>query len=198
MTKGDRTRQFIISTAKELFAHHGYLHITMSQICDACALSRGGLYRHFGSTKDIFLEVLNEDKNEKFEVLNECIAREVPALEIFEGFVQDRKERTILGKDKGMGFAIHEFSHAEPDQKAYMCGRKNTARDSLAVLLAYGQKQGVFKDFICQDMALHILLLLDSLETTSSVLDITEEEVDQQFAFLYDLLLEKSEDMPSA
>jgi AcrR family transcriptional regulator len=56
--KGDRTKDYIVKTAAELFSQKGYTAVTMKDLCEACDLSRGGLYRHFGSTKDIFIEVL--------------------------------------------------------------------------------------------------------------------------------------------
>ena len=61
-TKGEQTKQFIIDTSIMLFSEKGYSNVTMKDICEACNLSRGGLYRHFNSPKEIFISILNTHK----------------------------------------------------------------------------------------------------------------------------------------
>ena len=58
--KGEKTRAFIKETARKLFASRGFKEVTMKDICEACGLSRGGLYRYFGSTREIFEEMFRE------------------------------------------------------------------------------------------------------------------------------------------
>lgn len=41
----------------------GFTAVTMSDLCDASGLSRGGLYRHFSSTKDVFVALRTSDKD---------------------------------------------------------------------------------------------------------------------------------------
>src|SRR5699024_9992970 len=52
--KGNRRREEILRQSGKLFAEKGYTAVTMQQVCGSCRLSRGGLYRYFGSTKEIF------------------------------------------------------------------------------------------------------------------------------------------------
>ncbi|MBP5624221.1 MAG: helix-turn-helix transcriptional regulator, partial [Lachnospiraceae bacterium] len=59
--KGDATKTAIIRAAGELFAMKGFKDVTMTDICDSTGLSRGGLYRHFSSTEEIFNEVLLDE-----------------------------------------------------------------------------------------------------------------------------------------
>ena len=55
-TKGENTKRFICNTAEQLFSKKGYTGVSMQMICDATGLSKGGLYRHFGSKEEILLE----------------------------------------------------------------------------------------------------------------------------------------------
>ena len=57
-TKGDQTRQLICMEALKLFTKRGYKDVTMKDICEKTGLSRGGLYRHYESTEQIFLEIV--------------------------------------------------------------------------------------------------------------------------------------------
>ena len=57
--KSVQKRQYILETARKVFAEKGFKRVTMKDIVEACDISRGGLYLYFGSTKEIFLEVLS-------------------------------------------------------------------------------------------------------------------------------------------
>ena len=94
--KGDKTKQFIVKTAAGLFSQKGFTAVTMKDICEACNLSRGGLYRHFGSTKEIFIEVLERDKNDAEESIDQAIALGLSAGKLMEGFFLLQKKRYRL------------------------------------------------------------------------------------------------------
>lgn len=188
LKKGDKTKQFIISKSKKLFSRRGYTTVTMKDICEICDLSRGGLYRYFGSTKEIFLEILNEDKEDKGKILLEYIGKGESAMQILEWFFQDRKDTLMLGNYKGFSFAVHEFAEQEAEQKEYLKERLNQAKSGLITLLEYGQKKGEFRQFDTESMALSLLLFLDSLETNAYILDFTEQGVENQLNFLLSMV----------
>lgn len=184
LTKGDKTKQFIISESKKLFSKQGYATVTMKDVCEICSLSRGGLYRHFGSTKEIFIEILNEDKDDKNELLHQYIKDGVSAMQILEWFLEDRKKTMILGDFKGFSFAVQEFTKQEADQREYLKNRLGQAQQGLILLFDYGQKQGLFRLFDKDSMALSYLLFLDSLEINAYIYDFSEEEINRQLDFL--------------
>ena len=41
------TEKAILDTAKRLFLEHGYEHVTLQDIAEACGLTRGAIYHHF-------------------------------------------------------------------------------------------------------------------------------------------------------
>ena len=45
----------------DAIAEKGFKDVTMSDICEKSQLSRGGLYRHYSSTSEIFREIISED-----------------------------------------------------------------------------------------------------------------------------------------
>src|SRR5207249_3569359 len=59
MRKADRKRQ-LLAQAKHLFVTLGYQNTTTEKIARAAGVSEPMLYRHFGSKKALFLEVLKE------------------------------------------------------------------------------------------------------------------------------------------
>lgn len=57
--KGEQTKRLICMEAYKLFSEKGYKDVTMKDICERTKLSRGGLYRHYKSTEQIFLKIVN-------------------------------------------------------------------------------------------------------------------------------------------
>lgn len=81
-TKGEKTKRIICENAFQLFAEKGFKDVTMKDICEKTGLSRGGLYRHYENTGQIFLEiirVLMADQQNEFE---EKIKKNTPARQI--------------------------------------------------------------------------------------------------------------------
>lgn len=188
LKKGNKTKQFIIAESKKLFAQQGYATVTMQDVCATCNLSRGGLYRYFGSTKEIFLEILNEDEEDKGELLLQYMNENISALQILKWFFEDRKETLMLGDYQGFSLAVHEFTKQEIEQRKHLKERLGQAQQSLRLLFEYGQRQGEFKIFDNESMALTVLLFLDSLEINAAILGFTDEDIDRQLDLLLDAI----------
>ena len=58
--RGQETREHIKKCACSLFAEKGFKQVTMKDICEVTQLSRGGLYCHYESTRQIFQEIIDE------------------------------------------------------------------------------------------------------------------------------------------
>lgn len=187
MSKGEETKKFIISTAMILFAQRGYAAVTMKDICEACDLSRGGLYRHFGSTKEIFLSMLERDIDKGSSIVQESIANGVPATVILNCFLKGEKE-AIFSEHNGLYFAIHEFAFYEQEQKSYFAQRLASAIEIITVILRHGQTNDEFGPFDAEIMARHIIYFLDSLKTSSTIFTMTEKMVDDQFNLLREMI----------
>lgn len=106
--RGDRTRQDIRDRAYSLFAEKGFKEVTMKDICERTGLSRGGLYRHYESTEQIFLEIVNafsdQQKNEVFSRME----KHVPAVVILEELLS-KYEREMNDNENSFSLAICEY-----------------------------------------------------------------------------------------
>lgn len=56
--QGQATRERLLSTASELFLEHGYEHTSIEQVLERAQISRGALYHHFHSKRDLYEGVL--------------------------------------------------------------------------------------------------------------------------------------------
>ncbi len=55
---GEETLERIISEAERMFAAHGYKGVAMSQLADACAISKPALYYYFRDKQELYTQVL--------------------------------------------------------------------------------------------------------------------------------------------
>ncbi|BBI31364.1 TetR/AcrR family transcriptional regulator [Cohnella abietis] len=58
---GEETKRRITDKAKQLFIQKGYAAVTMNEVCEAAAVSKGSLYHHFSSKDELLLQVSEED-----------------------------------------------------------------------------------------------------------------------------------------
>ena len=61
---GKKTNDKLINIAKELFAEKGYTNTSLEEVVGLAGVTRGALYHHFKSKKDLFEAVLEEVLND--------------------------------------------------------------------------------------------------------------------------------------
>ncbi|MDK2866096.1 MAG: hypothetical protein PWP51_1584 [Clostridiales bacterium] len=187
VTKGNQTKTRIVEAATSLFAEKGYVAVTMKDICERCQMSRGGVYRYFASTKEVFISMLDMDFENNLEIVTTCIQESIDADTILKAYFKQEIEN-IRSPQKGLYFAIHEFAFAEPDQRFKMNQRVHDGVRILLMIFEYGQKTGAFKDFDPEAVAVHMIYFMDSLKTSSTILDISDEMLSKQMALLSNMV----------
>ncbi|MBP3459088.1 MAG: TetR/AcrR family transcriptional regulator [Lachnospiraceae bacterium] len=145
--KGEQTRQLIRTKAYAVFAKKGYKEVTMKDICEITGLSRGGLYRHYESTEQIFLEILNGFLDRQQNEFQSKIQDHVPASVILDEILT-RYEKEMPDSGNSLSIAIYEFfSNPEISKrenalwKQYLC-----SKEMWVSLIEYGMNTGEFKN----------------------------------------------------
>lgn len=106
--KGEKTKQIILTEAYQLFAEKGFKDVTMKDICQRTGLSRGGLYRHYESTEQIFSEIVTILLDAQKDEFEEKIQNKMPAGEILEEVLK-RYEEEMMDAGNSLSIAIYEF-----------------------------------------------------------------------------------------
>lgn len=60
LSKGEQSRQAILSAAYDLIIRQGYAATSMRQIAEKSGLALGGIYNHFSSKEDVFRAIIEE------------------------------------------------------------------------------------------------------------------------------------------
>ena len=103
--KGQRRKQQIIDTAKEMFMTQGFQSSHIGQVCDKLNIARGTVYQYFGNKREILYAVLDdveEHVNDIFDIddFGEYM-KSNPSKEAAEQFVMERITkcvRTLIGE----------------------------------------------------------------------------------------------------
>lgn len=106
--KGDKTKQDIREKAYQLFVEKGFKEVTMKDICELTGLSRGGLYRHYESTEQIFLEIVNAFSDKQKMEVSLKIKQHVPATIILQELLA-RYASEMIDYKNSFSLAICEF-----------------------------------------------------------------------------------------
>lgn len=191
--KGNKTRVKIIQAAKSLFIEKGYAAVTMSDLCLATGLSRGGLYRHFSSTDEVFSSLLMSDKESWEEEMEKAIQSETSAIWMikifFEQFKQDISENA--GR---LSLATYEFERSEQDKHNFLHKRYESAVNMMDQLLRYGQERGEFSIFESRLEAEHLTIYLEGLKMASTAISFSVEMVTQQLDYQLNRILKNGVD----
>ena len=145
-SKGEKTKQYICKEAYQLFAERGYKNVTMKDICEKTGLSRGGLYRHYSSTEQIFSEILDGFIQMQCNEFSEKIAQHIPAVKILDDVLL-RYSNEMLDNKNSLSLAIYEFySNSEISKtENSVIKQYETSKSMWIELINYGMRNKEFK-----------------------------------------------------
>lgn len=183
--KSEQKRQFILETARDVFIKKGFKNVTMKDIVEACDISRGGLYLYFGSTREIFLEVLKLEASETDDVFSNCISEEDTAADILALFLKEQKKE-LLRKSNNLAMATYEFYFSEnvPRKDNILKRQFDSAVKIIQKLIEAGVENG---EFYCEDSlgtARNIMFVLEGLKISAQTIGITQETVDRELLYI--------------
>lgn len=91
----DQYREDLLHQFFELFAHRGYLDVTMRQIASELGVSTGTLYHYFPSKKSLLEELFHMASRRDSSAVLSSITKDAPIedrLKIFVDYVRDNEE----------------------------------------------------------------------------------------------------------
>lgn len=181
--KGLQTKNVILAAAKKIFMQKGYMAVTMSDLCDATGLSRGGLYRHFSSTADVFVALLASDKDNWEEETQKAMAAGFPAMKMLSYYLEQIYTGIFEGEGR-LSLATYEYERSGQDQNGFLSGRYIYAVDMMDRVLKYGQSNGEFDNFDTRLKAEHLVIFIDGLKMAGAAIPLSPETIRLQLDHL--------------
>lgn len=178
--KAAKKKQFILDTAKKVFADKGFKDVTMKDIVDACEISRGGLYLYFDNTESILKECL-ESASEGTADYKEKTPGEALAL-----FLNEQKKE-ILAEVEDLSIATYEYLFMKKqagDSENFYKERLDKKIKEAAALIDAGVTAG---DFYCEDSVLaaeNMMYTIEGMRICAKTVGIQEKNVDDQLLYI--------------
>ncbi len=187
--KGDNARARIMECAHKIFSHKGYCATTMQDISDSSGFSRGGLYRHFSSTEEIFLELICEEQKQGYAALESALADNIRPDHILRRFLSTRMD-FLSRPSHSFDVAVSEFAANSEKGKEALTKRAEDSVRILTALITRGNEVGVFSCSEPEHTAIHILWLMEGMSRHAGLMPITQEQIQSQVEQI-ELLLQK-------
>ena len=166
--KGQNTINRIKAEAMNLFLQKGYKDVSMQDICNASSLSKGGLYRHFGSKAEILFSLVQEER--QFDVQNQ-IEKGTPAVEILNRYLDVFYQNMLMG-ERSLSFALFEYAVSEKDSGLLDEDEKDI--EIWRSLMSYGVGRGEFNEVDYRLVMNTLLYAYRGIRMWSRAIDIDE------------------------
>ena len=181
--KGAKTKEAIRRQAYRLFAEKGFKAVTMTDICEKTGLSRGGLYRYYSGTEEIFSEILSEEY-----VIADRIEKKEKASAILEDMLEAIKAE-IMDKELSLSLAIYEYANLGNED--FFANINDRAKKRWMSLLEYGMETKEFKAVDTEQISDLILYYYQGLRMWSRVIVFDEQVAEQYVRTVKQLLLKE-------
>ncbi|MDO4489101.1 MAG: TetR/AcrR family transcriptional regulator [Eubacteriales bacterium] len=171
-SKKERTREGILDAAYVLFARDGFSKITMKDICEASGLSRGGLYSHFGSTREVFEAILIKiNQKDEMNFAGE-MAEGIPATIILDRALKLMRYEMEHAEDS-LSLAMYEYAcTCDADQMDHF---NKIGEKKWTDLIEYGKARGEFNEVETAEIVNVILYAYQGVRMWSRIVSMTPE-----------------------
>lgn len=180
-SKGEKTKEKIQLEAYKLFAEKGFKAVTMSDICNKTGLSRGGLYRYYSNTAEIFSEILSKEY-----VITDRIEKSESARVILDDMLKEIQEE-IPDKELSLSLAIYEYANLGNEE--FFVHINNNAKKRWMNLINYGIETKEFKEVDPKQVTDLILYYYQGLRMWSRVIPFGKQEAEYYAETIRQMLL---------
>ena len=190
-TKKERTRELILDVSYRLFAKNGFSKVTMKDICEAANLSRGGLYSHFSSTRELFeaiLEKLNQkDEMNFYEDMNQGIS----AVKILNNALALMKVEMSHPEDS-LSLAMYEY--AGSSESDFMEHFNKIGEEKWTSLIEYGIARGEFRSVNVGEIVNIILYAYQGVRMWSRIVTMGPDTIESIITHIKNQLIKEKKD----
>lgn len=186
-------REAILDSARRIFSRKGLIDVTMQDIIDECGISRGGIYLYFDSVDAMFVEVVNQRTDRKFDGIREAIKENVPFDTLLEDYFAGHKDRLLNHISESMLRAMYEYyyTHKTPEAHHFQQAQLEATKETIYEILKQGVKQGVLQDENLAKIAENYMFVIEGLGILALTGGISEAQIDSQVAIMKSLLPRK-------
>ena len=174
ISKGKQTRDLILEKAYSLFVKKGFKQVTMKDVCEITGMSRGGLYSHFSSTKEIFEAILKNLMQKDQLDFQQEIKKGISAVTIMDNALQ-LLEREMNDSDASLSEAIFEYS--ETIGLDMMTELNEISVKNWTSLIRYGIKTSEFNKVDITEIVSILLYSYQGIRMWSRIIPVSDKTI---------------------
>lgn len=137
----EHTRSLLLDAAEEVFARRGFDGAALEDIADVAGYTRGAIYSHFGSKAELFLAVVERQRQQFLDGFDDVIAtfQRLDELDI-DGLAERwRQLITKEGPDRSvLGYELTLFLLRNPDARERVAAQREETAHALADYITEG------------------------------------------------------------
>ena len=153
----------------------------MTDICEKTGLSRGGVYRYYSSTGDIFSQILSEKT-----AARQMEQGKSPAV-ILEELLEEMKHE-ILDRESSLSLATYEYANL--GNQDFFIELNHKAQEKWQQFISHGIETGEFADVDPRQMAELILYYYQGLRMWSRVISFDGQTAEHYVRTVRQMLVE--------
>lgn len=183
-------RETIITSGRRVFQQKGFLDVTMKDIIEAANISRGGIYLYFHSVDEVFVAVLNKRNSHSLEEVKQDIVSKKDFDLVLQDYFDGQRDRLLSGLNDSLLRAVYEyyFTHKRPEDQAFQAEQFAMIKQTITTILEFGIAQNVLRDSNLNNIAEHIMFLIEGLSVLALTSGVTPQQVDDQFDLIEAML----------
>lgn len=185
MGRSAKKRAYILECATKVFAEKGYAGVTMTDIINACKISRGGLYLYFSSVKEIFMEVISERNKARLNRVRLSIDGDCSFHQLLDEYFEMQSQR-LLHMENSLKPAMYEFflAHKQDVEREFFVRQFQNSKTLIQNILQFGAEKGEIPEPMVAIMAEHVTFLIEGLGTLAMSSGVDQHTLDSQFELL--------------
>ena len=188
LTKGEKTRNRILECAADLFAEKGYTAVTMKDVCEAAGLSRGGLYRYFGSTAEMMILLMRTEQQQASQAMAQEQEERKSAVRMLDTFLMHNYH--FMNSQRGrLELAMNQFAQSDDQGRKENQRRISSAVSRTAAIIRIGQEEGSFRAGDPEQLAYHVIMAIGGLRSVTSLAEKSNPFLRKQISIIRSLLL---------
>ena len=170
----EHTRNLLLDAAEEVFARKGFDAAALEDIADAAGYTRGAIYSHFGSKAELFLAVVERQRQRFLDGFADVVESIHNLDELHADDIADRWGDLLVtqGSERAsLGYEFTLFLLRNPEARERVAGQREETAHALADYIAKGvARLGGRLSMEAVDLARVVLAANDGV-TLNSVVD---------------------------
>lgn len=137
----EHTRKLLLDAAEEVFARRGFDGAALEDIADVAGYTRGAIYSHFGSKAELFLAVVERQRQQFLDGFADVIAAFHRLEDLDTDELADRWRQLITkeGPDHSvLGYEFTLFLLRNPDARERVAAQRQETAQALADYITTG------------------------------------------------------------